>query len=84
MSGPVPILSLEEERAHFHKADQDIADGERRITEQIARIASLRADGHDTTEHEAMLTTLQATLDEWYAHRDLILSTIDRLEKQQP
>jgi hypothetical protein len=77
-------LSLEEEQAHLSKAEQDIVGGERRITEQIARIAKLRADGHDTAVHEAVLTTLQATLVEWYGHRDLILRTIKRLQDQQP
>ncbi|WP_336487943.1 hypothetical protein [Methylobacterium nigriterrae] len=77
---PLPNRSLEDEKADLVKADQDIADGERRVTEQVARIEKLRADGHDTSRAEGMLLTLKAALAEWYAHRAEILGRIDRLQ----
>ncbi|WP_336492356.1 hypothetical protein [Methylobacterium nigriterrae] len=77
-----PISSLDVEKATLIKADQDIADGERRITEQIDRIEELRADGRDTARSEELLATFKDTLAEWYAHREQILRRINDLRNR--
>jgi len=66
------------EREHLAKAERDIAEGERRITKQTLLIEKLREDGHDVTEAEKLLQTLQETLTEWEAHRDEILRELER------
>ena len=66
------------EREHLAKAERDIAEGERRITKQALLIEKLREDGHDVTEAEKLLQTLQDTLTEWEAHRDEILRELER------
>ena len=38
---------IEHEEAALTKADADIAEGERRIPDQMERAAELRRDGHD-------------------------------------
>jgi hypothetical protein len=73
------VASLQEERKHLAQADQDITDGERRVTEQILRIEEMEGRGEDTQRAREMLQTLEATLAEWYRHRQLILDEIAHL-----
>ena len=68
----------EQERADLAQAEIDIVDGERRITVQRILVARLRQDGHDVTQAERLLANLEQTLNEWQAHRALILDTITR------
>ncbi|WP_336487946.1 hypothetical protein [Methylobacterium nigriterrae] len=77
-----PGRILEDEKATLAKADQHITDGERRITEQTARIRELRADGHDTSRSEQLLATFKSTLAAWYAHREQILRRINDLRNR--
>jgi hypothetical protein len=72
------------ERDHLAKADDDIADAERRITVQMLRIDRLREGKHDTLEAEKLLTALQRTLDMWNEHRTEIVREIARLELLNP
>ena len=61
MTEPPSSLSawaLEREKADLSRADQHIADGEQRITEQAARIERLREDGHDASRPERLLARL--------------------------
>jgi hypothetical protein len=58
------------------KADRDIAEGERRVAEQIILIEQMRKDGHDTTLAKEFLRNLEQTLEQWYAHRQLILDAL--------
>jgi hypothetical protein len=60
------------------KADRDIAEGERRVAEQIILIEQMRKDGHDTTLAKELLRNLEQTLEQWYAHRQLILDALGR------
>jgi hypothetical protein len=61
------------------QADQDIVDGERRVAAQMLLVEQLRADGHDTHLAEKLLASLQASLSEWRAHRELIVQRIAQL-----
>jgi hypothetical protein len=72
------------ERDHLARADDDIADAERRITVQMLRIYRLREGEHDTREAEKLLTALQHTLDTWNEHRTEIVREIARLELLNP
>ena len=69
---------MPDERAELAKAEQDIADGDRRISEQIIRITQMREKGYDTARAEELLETLKATLEVWVRHRELILDAIER------
>src|SRR5690242_14245141 len=53
---------LEKEEADLAQAEQDIADGQMRVTEQELRIEALRAGGHDTTQAERLLGNLRDSL----------------------
>ncbi len=74
------MLSLDQERAHLAKAEQDIAAGQMRITAQELRIQRMRLRGHDTGRAEELLDCLRQTLLQWQAHRAEILRAIRRLE----
>jgi hypothetical protein len=69
---------MPDEHAELAKAEADITEGERRISEQIIRIGNLRQSGRDTARAEELLETLKATLEAWYRHRELILDAIER------
>jgi hypothetical protein len=70
---------LEQERAALLKADQAIADGERRVTEQKIRIRQLIVRGEDTTDALETLRILRESLEIWREHRQSIVDTIARL-----
>ena len=72
-------LRIEQEQAALDKAESYIVAGERRVTEQMERIAQLEADGHDIGLAERTLRNLQDTLEQWRAHREAILAELDRL-----
>jgi aspartate aminotransferase-like enzyme len=73
------VSTLQEEREHLAKADQHIADGNRRVTEQILRIKEMEGRGEDTQRAREMLQTLEAALTQMRRHRQLILDQIARL-----
>ena len=83
MSDVAHSLIYEREKASLAKADQDIADGERRITAQMVLLDQLRVDGHDTREAEHLLTAMQELLTQFYRHRDEILGRLERLRSGQ-
>jgi hypothetical protein len=70
---------LAKERADLAKAEQDIVDGERRISEQMLRLERLHAEDKETDQGEMLLKTLEATLVQWRMHREEILHRIDYL-----
>jgi hypothetical protein len=72
---------LQIEEAYLAQAEQDIADGQMRVTEQELRIAALRAGGRDTTQAERLLGNLRGSLVERQAHRAEILRLIRSLRK---
>ena len=77
--GSTPV-SLEWEKAHLLRADQFVADGERRVSEQATRINHMLDSGHDVAEAQGRLTALRATLAKWHVHRAEIHQHINRME----
>jgi hypothetical protein len=56
--------TLAHSRRHVMRANQ-------LVREQRARIDELRGDGHDTSEAEKLLATLEATLDSMQHHLEI-------------
>ena len=73
---------IEREKADLAKADQDIAEGEVRITRQGEIIEHLRGARHDLAQAEALLDNLRETLKGWKDHRTQILARIRQLEEE--
>jgi hypothetical protein len=72
----IVMVDKQKEREDLAKADQDIADGERRVAEQIILIERMRKDGRDTVLAEEFLRMLEQTLEQWNVHRRLILEAL--------
>jgi hypothetical protein len=70
--------NMQQEREHLAKAEQHIADGERRVAEQIILIGRMTEKGQDTALAEEFLQNLEQTLEQWRAHRELILDALTR------
>lgn len=47
---------------HLVEAQRHVVEGEQRVTEQIVCITELARDGHDRTDAQALLATLNETL----------------------
>ena len=69
---------MQQEREHLAKANRDIADGERRVAEQIILIQQMTEKGQDTALAEEFLRNLEQTLEQWHVHRRLILEALAR------
>ena len=69
------MLDFPNERARLALADYHVAEGERRITRQVACLECCRAAGHDTQQAERRLSELERDLAEWQEHRAEILRT---------
>lgn len=78
------MTDLAMEREHLAKAERDLVEGEERIARQAELLARLREAGHDIGLAEILLHNLEQTLQVWKDHRDEILATLARLEKEQP
>jgi hypothetical protein len=68
------------EREDLAKAERHIIEGELRVTEQICLIDDMARRGENTKTAEALLGTMKEMLNEWQAHRRLILQEIARIE----
>jgi hypothetical protein len=55
------------------RIDQDIAEGERHVAEQIALIKWMREECLDTTLAQNLLCNLEQILGHWHVYRQLIL-----------
>ena len=55
------------------RIDRDIVEGERHVAEQIALINWMREECLDTTLAQNLLCNLEQILEQWHAHRQLIL-----------
>ncbi|MBT2790407.1 hypothetical protein [Paraburkholderia strydomiana] len=75
------MRTLSEELIRLRQADAHIADAIRRIELQRALIASMTTATDEKARAEALLSTMQATLDQFTAHRDAILESIQRLRR---
>lgn len=70
----------EREVEHLGRAEADIADGERRVTQQGVLVEQLRSEGRDASHAEALLATMRGTLAAWVQHRDTILQRLAEIE----
>ena len=77
------MLDLATEKTHLAKAELDITEGEDRVTHQAGLVERLRVAGQDVAVAERLLSTLRQTLLAWKDHRNIILMTIARLEREQ-
>ena len=71
---------LQKELQDLAKADRDIAEGERRLTEQIALIRLMTERGESTLEAEKIRRNFEETLEVFRSHRRLIAETLARIE----
>ena len=82
-------VSLAERTEQLHaeerllvKADTDIDEGCRRISDQEDRVRELQAGGHDSRRAERLVELLKQTLVEWERHRTLIVQRVDFLQRE--
>lgn len=54
------------------EADQHIAAAESLVAKQISVLDQLQRDGHQTENARALLDTMRASLQQMYAHRQII------------
>ncbi|GJE42464.1 hypothetical protein F6X53_05285 [Methylobacterium soli] len=73
------MINLEQENDHLAQVDQHIAEGDLRVTEQIALIERMTKDGQDTASATELLRALKEMLEQWRWHRHLILDRIAQL-----
>ena len=64
------------ELAHLRLADRHIAEGEVRISDQVARVEKLQARRYPVAQAEEMLELLRTTMVVWHQHRNLILAAL--------
>ncbi len=72
------MVDMHKEREDLAKADRDIAEGEKRVAEQIILIHRMAETGQDTALAEEFLRRLEQTLEQWHVHRRLILEALAR------
>lgn len=73
-------MDREAEVRRLNEADGHIADGERRITEQLLVVGKLRADGRDTREAERLLRMMEESLSAFQQHRQLTVDMIEQID----
>ena len=64
------------EQDHLVQANRHIARAQEMVSEQHALIERMAEHGHDTKLAEAVLQTMQTTLDRMHEHRELIEKAI--------
>jgi hypothetical protein len=57
-----PSVDREMARHHLELANRHVAEGEHRIEWQVALVAKLERDGHDTAQAKALLKQFEDTL----------------------
>ena len=62
-------------------AEQHVANAERHITEQLARIEEMGGDDH-AVDAERLLVPLNAMLMEWTTQRDGIVKRLEELDQK--
>ncbi|WP_024513128.1 hypothetical protein [Bradyrhizobium sp. ARR65] len=68
------------ELERLSEVDRYIAEAEVAIKMQIANLDELRRDGRDTSAAEEMLRSFERSLRTMRAHREEIISTIDKID----
>lgn len=70
-------MNLEDEETALRKADDDLAQGQRRIQEQEKLLEKLERDGHDISEAHTLLAVMREAQKAMQGHRAQILEAID-------
>jgi len=60
-------------KRHLEQAERHIAEGQRHIAKQMAIVAELERDGHDSKSSKELLAILHKTLQMHKDHRESIL-----------
>lgn len=68
------------ERQQLAKAEIDLGQGRTRYENQLALVAALKSAGRNVEQAERLAELLEQTLQQWEAHRALILQRIAHLE----
>jgi len=74
-------VDRETEKRHLADADRHIVIAERNITEQRLQVDRLGQDGHDTRLAQKMLEQFEATLAVMVENREIIIRTIDEIDR---
>ena len=72
------------EREDLAQADHHIAEGERRLAQQITLVEWMAKNRKDTEEATKLLWNYMQTLEQFRRHRQLILDEIARQEGLEP
>jgi hypothetical protein len=76
----LPIMQdVQQEHEHLARVEGHIAEGEKRVAEQIALVERMLKEGQDTGLAEQFLQSLEETLRQWRAHRHLMLDELARV-----
>jgi hypothetical protein len=75
------VLSLPDEFDNLRLADAHIANALRRVEFQQRLIKSMLAGSEQRARAEALLVTMQATLEQFMFHRESICDGITRLQE---
>ncbi len=67
-------------RAYLARAETNIAEGEPRLTRQIACVERLRLARRDTQRSEVLLNQMAGTLAAWQVSRAQLLASLAQLE----
>ena len=73
---------FQDERTELARADRHIEDADRRIGRIIERIRENKDKGWDTIEAEKLLHLMHEIVDQWHAHRRVILVALERSGRQ--
>jgi hypothetical protein len=74
----VAMPDIEQELQHLAQADRQLAEGNRRVAEQIALIEHMTEKSQDTTEARKLLRNFEQILGHFHVHRQLILAALAR------
>jgi hypothetical protein len=69
------------EQADLDLANKHIAEAEKRLLQQRARVMELSRDGHDTRQAEELLRVFGESLKTMEAHRAQIVQELERLKQ---
>ncbi|PLP99543.1 hypothetical protein [Cupriavidus pauculus] len=76
------MLTLSEELTKLGRAEAHVLEASRRIESQRALVTSMAAKSGERVRAETLLSTMQATLNQFTFHRDAILENIERLRRK--
>jgi hypothetical protein len=74
-------VDREVELARLAEADRHIVNAERNVSEQSLLVEKLRRDGRDAKLAEETLRNFETALGTLRQHRDLIISTIEQIDR---